>query len=130
MDTGRVDVVSRQALGDRAAGTASDDILLDGYKPLMGPGQIPDQGLIERLDETHIDYGGADLLAGLEDRCKHRSKRQNGDTLPLPAQFCLTNRQGRHLPFDNPTGSSSTWIPHRGRLIEKEAGVEHLPAFI
>src|ERR671919_2929232 len=125
MDNWRVDVVSRQELGDSAAGAAGNDILLDGYKPFMVPGQIQDQGLIERFDETHIDYGGADLLTHLEGRCKHRSKRQNGDTFPLPAQLCLTNGQGRHLPFDDPTGSSSTWIAHRGRLIEKESGVKH-----
>lgn len=50
-----------KSLGNRAAQTAYDCVLLRCHHAFAGPGQLNDHGLIQRLDGTHIHHPDRDF---------------------------------------------------------------------
>ena len=94
------DAGGREALGDRAAGAARDDVFLDRDERVVRARELRARARVERLHEAHVGDGRVELVGGGE---RGRSTAPNARiamrsraALRFAAHLALADRQRRH----------------------------------
>ena len=89
-----------ERFGDRAAGAAGDDVLLDRDQRIVLARELAHELGVERLDEAHVGDRGVELFGGGERRADHAAERQDRDAVRAPrrrpAHLALADRQRGH----------------------------------
>src|SRR5512135_2139803 len=120
----------RQRLAHRAPGAAHHRMLLDRHEQLVRLGQPPHELAVERLDEAHAGDRGLERGRSLERRPQHGTEREQRDASSLAAQLAAAHRQRLHRLHRRDARPAAARIAHRRRSVERERGIEHLPALV
>ena len=119
-----------QQFRHRAAGTAGNHVFFHGDDAAMGLRHGQDQFFIQWFDEAHVDDRGVEFRAGEHGCFQHGAERHDDQVFALAPELRFADRQRLHLLLDLDPGTVAPRVPDGRRLVEGDAGIEHLAAFV
>ena len=105
-------------------------LLVDGDQELVGGCHLDHHVDVQRLHEAHVDDGRVQGLRRLERVPEHRPEGEQCNAFAAAAALRFADRQCGHSRLHRHARPGASRIAHRTRLVELEAGVEHLSGLV
>jgi len=119
-----------QGGADRLAAAAWQGGFLERHQDVVVLGGGEHGGLVERLEEAHVDQRGVEYLGDLGRRRHHAAEGEQGHAPARAPLLGAADLEGRHLLFDGRARAGALGVAHGGGAIELQPRVEHLAALV
>ena len=117
-----------QGFTDSTSSTAHDGPLLHRDECIVVSSNFQEQFSIKWLGPAHVDHRCIEFFGCLQGRIQKCAESQNSNAFAHTADFCFGKRQRLQISLRLNTGTSTTWIANRYRVVLLKCAAQQHPA--
>src|SRR5207253_8372847 len=114
----------------RTTGAAHDRVFFDGHQQLVSVGNFPNQGFVQWLDETHVDYRRIEFVRDFQCCGQLHTEHQQSDVAALTANHAFADLNRFEVFLDGRIRAGAARVTHSGRAVVEVSGAEHFAQFV